>query len=103
MLVIIDREVYAKINHFYAIAMILHPTLGEGVVEAKKHRLYAAVRKIGQCPGIYPLARVKKDWIKKHYREMIYEDFHFAFDYVTLDTGEVIVYVFDAVHSKLNH
>jgi len=49
------------------------------------------------------LARVKAEWVKEGYREMICEDFHFAFDLVDLDNGETIVYVFDAVHSLLNH
>lgn len=103
MKVVIDDVVHTKIEEFYTIAMALHPTLDVRTVDAKKTRLYVAVRRIGIFPEHFPVARVKKDWIKKGYKEMICEDFHFAFDYVLSDKGEIIVYVFDVVHSKLNH
>jgi len=83
--------------------MSLHPTLDEAVVEQKKNRLYESIATLSMFATIYPMARIKADWVKAGYREMICEDFHFAFDMVDLDNGETIVYVFDAVHSLLNH
>lgn len=36
MIVRIDNAVHAEIEKFYAISMLLHPTLDETVVQAKK-------------------------------------------------------------------
>lgn len=44
MIIRIDNAVHAEIENFYAISMLLHPTLDETVVQAKKARLYAAIR-----------------------------------------------------------
>ncbi len=103
MKVVIDQKAQEKIESFYSISMTLHPTLDIAVVRAKKKRLFDAVRSLSTYASIYPLARVKKEWIEAGYREMICEDFHFAFDLVDLETNETIVYVFDAEHSLLNH
>lgn len=103
MRVVIDNLVHETLEEFYSISMALHPTLDEVVVEKKKVRLYAALRGLATHASIYPLARIKSNWVEAGYREMICEDFHFAFDFVDLDNGETIVYVFDAVHSLLNH
>lgn len=77
--------------------------MDEKVVEKKKDRLYQSLASLSITATIYPLARVKSDWVEAGYREMICEDFHFAFDLVDIDNGETIVYVFDAVHSLLNY
>lgn len=103
MRVQIDHAVHLQIDEFYMMSMQLHPTLDEATVEAKKNRLYEAVRAVGMHPTIYPMARVRKDWVEQGYREMICEDFHFAFDLVDLEDGETIVYIFDAIHSLLNY
>ena len=103
MRVLLDQRVQEKIESFYSISMTLHPTLDIEVVRAKKQRLFAAIRSLSSYASIYPLARVKNEWIELGYREMICEDFHFAFDFVDLETGETIIYVFDAEHSLLNH
>jgi len=103
MRVQIDNLVHDRIEEFYSISMELHPSLSLEAVLAKKDRLYSAIRDLSIYASIYPLARVNAAWIAAGYREMICEDFHFAFDLVDLDNGETIVYVFDAVHSLLNH
>lgn len=103
MRVVIDSNVQTIIEDFYSISMSLHPTLDEKVVEKKKDRLYQSLASLSITATIYPSARVKSDWVEAGYREMICEDFHFAFDLVDLDNGETIVYVFDAVHSLLNY
>lgn len=103
MRVQINHLVQDKIEEFYSISMALHPSLSLESVIAKKDRLYSALRSLSIYASIYPLARVIPAWIEAGYREMICEDFHFAFDIVDLDNGETIVYVYDAVHSLLNH
>lgn len=103
MRVVLDLKVQEKIESFYSISMTLHPTLDIAIVRAKKKRLFAALRELSKYATIYPLARVKDNWVEQGYREMICEDFHFAFDFVDLETDETIIYVFDAEHSLLNH
>ena len=68
-------------NH---LSMQLHPSLDEAVVQAKKARLYEAIRSLKVYAYIHPMARYKRAWIDAGYREFIAEDFHFAyqiFDY----------------------
>ena len=103
MRVVIDRKVHEKIQMFYDKAIELHEALDYATVDKKITRLYASVNKLSENATIYRRARVIPEWISKGYREMIHEDFHFAFDIVELEDGECIVYVFDAVHSYLNH
>ena len=103
MRVVIDNKAHYAIEEFYSMSMALHPSLSYEAVEAKKCRLYAAIHNLSIYATIYPLARIRQEWRKEGYREMICEDFHFAFDIVDLDTGETIVYIFDAVHSLLNY
>lgn len=103
MRVRIDNRVHEQIEEFYSISMELHPSLSMDAVMEKKERLYSALHSLSLYASIYPLARVNPIWVAAGYREMICEDFHFAFDLVDLDNGETIVYVFDAVHSLLNH
>lgn len=103
MRVVIDKRVHEQIEEFYSISMALHPMLDEQTVLLKKERLYAAIRELSKYANIFPLARVRRSWIDEGFREMVCEDFHFAFDIVDTDNGETIVYVFDAVHSLLNY
>ena len=104
MIVRIDNAVHAEIENFYAISMLLHPTLDEAVVQAKKARLYAAIRSLKDYAYIYPSARYKRAWMDAGYREFIAEDFHFAYQiFLVEETGETIAYVIDACHSLLYH
>lgn len=50
MIVRIDNSVHTEIETFYAISMQLHPTLSEAVIQAKKERLYAAIRSLKDYP-----------------------------------------------------
>ena len=65
----------------------------------KVDRLYNSLESLGTYARIYPVARFKKEWIDKEYREYICEDFHFAFQIYTLENGTEIVRIHDAVHS----
>jgi len=104
MQVRIDNNVHLQIADFYAISMELHPLLSEAVVEAKKNRLYAAIRSLKDFAHIYPKARYKQTWIDAGYREFIAEDFHFAYKiYRIEETKEEVAYVIDACHSLLYH
>ena len=104
MIVRIDNAVHEEIENFYAISMLLHPTLDETVVQAKKARLYAAIRSLKDYAYIYPSARYKRAWIDAGYREFIAEDFHFAYQIFLIgETGETVAYVIDACHSLLYH
>ena len=102
MIVRIDKNVHVQIAEFYAIALALHPTLDEATIERKKSRLYAAIRELETYATIYPKARYKRAWIDAGYNEFIVEDFHFAYKiYRIEETGELVAYVVDAVHSLL--
>lgn len=103
MKVFIDKIVHKQIVDFYDAAMQHHITLDEATVNRKIDRLYDALESLGEFGSIYPLARLKADWIKKGYREFICEDFHFAFQIYALENGEEIIRVHDAVHSLLYH
>lgn len=103
MRVFIDTIVHDTIERFYSIALELHPALDEVTVLKKINRLYSALESLGDYPHIYAKARYKTSWQEKGYREFICEDFHFAFQIYTLETGERIVRVHEAVHSLLYH
>ena len=101
MRVFIDKEVHRQIESFYEAAMAHHITLDEATVIKKIDRLYDALESLGTYAEIYPIARLKSDWISKGYQEFICEDFHFAFKVEQMISGERIVIVHDAVHSLL--
>lgn len=103
MQVIIEKEVTTAITDFYAVSMMLHPTLDRQTVVNKANRLYDAIEAIGLMPNIYPKARLKQSWIDAGYQEMIAEDFHFAFRVEQMPNGEMGVVVYDACHSLLYH
>lgn len=101
MKVYIEQTVHKQIEQFYEEALLKHDALDELTVTKKIQRLYDALEALGDYAYIYPLARLKSDWIKKGYREYICEDFHFAYQIYVLDDGERIVRIHDAVHSLL--
>lgn len=101
MRVIIQNRVFLVVTDFYAVSMNLHPTLDRATVVKKVNRLFDAVDCLGQFPTIYPKARLKQSWMDADYREMICEDFHFAFKVEELEDGEQVAVVYDAVHSLL--
>jgi hypothetical protein len=103
MRVFIDKGVHASIENFYDMVLSLHDALDEQTILKKVHRLYDAMMDLGDYAKIYPLARLKKDWINKEYREFICEDFHFAYQIYTLSNGEEIVRIHDACHSLFYH
>lgn len=103
MRVFIDKEVHLQIESFYEAAMAHHITLDEATVIKKIDRLYDALESLGDYAEIYPVSRLNSDWISKSYQEFICEDFHFAYKIYTMDDGERIVRIHDAVHSMLYH
>lgn len=103
MKVFIDTIVHDSIERFYRATLELHPALDEVTVIKKVSRLYNALESLGDYPHIYAKARYKKSWQAKGYREFLCEDFHFAYQIYTLETGEKIVRVHEAVHSLLYH
>lgn len=103
MRVKISDRVHISIREFYEQSLILHPSLEENVVYRKIDRLYLSMEALGDYFGIYPIARFRRDWQMNGYREFIVEDFHFAYRVETLETGENVVVIYDAVHSLLYH
>lgn len=103
MRVIIDKGVHASIEEFYDSSLFMHRALDEETVLKKMSRLYDAMEALGNYARIYPLARLKKEWIDKEYREFICEDFHFAYQIYTLPSGEEIVRIHEACHSFIYH
>lgn len=102
MTVRIDNNVHAQIEDFYITSVAMHPTLSEEVVQAKKKRLYAALQSLKDYARIYSKARYKRAWRDAGYRELIAEDFHFAYEILIVEeTGEEVAYVVDASHSYL--
>lgn len=103
MRVVIDKGVHASIDEFYDTALFLRRALDEETILNKMGRLYDAMEALGKYARIYPLARLKKEWIEKEYREFICEDFHFAYQIYTLPNGEEIVRIHEACHSFIYH
>ena len=103
MRVFIDKKVHLQIESLFVAAMEYYMTLDEATVIKKIDRLYDAMESLGTYAEIYPIARLKQDWISKGYQEFICEDFHFAYRIYVLEDGERIVRVHDAVHSLLYH
>ncbi len=101
MKVYIEQTVHNQVEQFYEEALLKHGALDELTIIKKIQRLYDALEALGDYAYIYPLARLKDDWIKKGYREYICEDFHFAYQIYIMDDGERIVRIHDAVHSLL--
>jgi len=101
MKVYIEQTVHNQVEQFYEEALLKHGALDELTIIKKIQRLYDALEALGDYAYIYPLARLKDDWIKKGYREYICEDFHFAYQIYTLEDGTEIVRIHDAVHSLL--
>lgn len=67
MKVFIDKAVHEEIVSFYEVAMNHHITLDEATVLKKIDRLYDAMESLGTYGEIYPIARLKADWISKGY------------------------------------
>ncbi len=103
MTIYIDEEVHEKLISFYQSALKNHETLDEATVVNKINRLYDALDSLEDAAEIYPITRLKDNWISKGYREFICEDFHFAFQIYVLADGERIVRVHDVVHSMSYH
>lgn len=101
MKVYIEFKVHQCIDEFYDYALKHHVALDDVTVVHKIERLYAAIDALGSYPYIYPLARLKQEWIDQEYREFICEDFHFAYQIYTLPDNTMIVRIHDACHSLL--
>lgn len=101
MKVYIEQVVHYQVEQFYEEALLKHGALDKLTVIKKIQRLYDSLEALGDYAYLYPLARLKSDWIKKGYREYICEDFHFAYQIYVLDDGERIVRIHDVVHSLL--
>lgn len=101
MRIIIDEKVHQSIEDFYRAAMNKHITLTYQTVEDKKNRLYDSIEDLKYNHRIYPKARLKQEWIDAEWQEFICEDFHFAYESGYDESGEEVIYVYDAVHSLL--
>jgi glycosylphosphatidylinositol transamidase (GPIT) subunit GPI8 len=101
MIVIIEERVHQVIDEFYYYALTHHEALDYETVIKKINRLYDALESLSVYGQIYPKARLKEDWILHHYKEFIYEDFHFAFQIYEIEDGEKVVRVHDACHSLM--
>lgn len=100
MRVVVTPLVEAKINAFYDAAMDKHSLLSEQAVMTKKNRLIASLQILSITQG-FKKAQYNRLWIANGWRELIVEDFHFAFEEVMTLDGEHVVIVRDAVHSLL--
>ena len=80
--------------------MLNHPLLSEQTVLAKKNRLISSLQILSITQG-FKKAQYNRQWIANGWRELIVEDFHFAFEVAKTSEGEHVVIVRDAVHSLL--
>lgn len=103
MKVIIDRNVEKKLNLFYASARIQHPTLDAITVRKKMRRLKQEILSLSYFPERHPLARYKQEWIEKEFRDLAFENFHFAYKVVQIPSGELAVYVADVCYDMGYH
>ena len=102
MKVIVSPIVRIKINEFYKAAMRNHPSLSEETVLKKANRMFKGLQVLSMTQG-FPEARLNQEWRANGWRELVIEDFHFAFELVNNVDGERIVVVRDAIHSLLYH
>ena len=102
MKVIVSPVVRIKINEFYKAAMRNHPSLSEETVLKKANRMFKGLQILSLTQG-FSEARLHREWISNGWRELVIEDFHFAFEVVENVDGEHIVVVRDATHSLLYH
>ena len=100
MRVIVSPIVRLKIKGFYQAAMTNHPLLSEETVMKKMNRMFACLEILAVTQG-FKKAQYNRQWIANGWRELIVEDFHFAFEIVKTPDGEPVVIVRDAVHSLL--
>ena len=100
--VIVSPIVRIKINEFYKAAMRNHPSLSEETVLKKANRMFKGLQVLIMTQG-FPEARLNQEWRANGWRELVIEDFHFAFEVVDNVDGERIVVVRDAIHSLLYH
>ena len=104
MRIIVEERVDQAIDAFYDASILIHwHTLSHETVERKKNRLYDGLESLADYATIFPKARLKQEWIENNWQEYICEDFHFAYKIHTMDDGEKIVWIHDAVHSLLYH
>lgn len=99
--VYVDQQVHDCIEAFYEYAKLHYITLDEITVLRKIQRVYDELHRLGDYAGSYGNARLKKDWIKKGYKECIVEDFHFAFQLYQNEHNQPLVYIHEACHSLL--
>jgi len=100
MRVVVTPLVETRINAFYDAAMLNHPLLSEQTVMAKKNKLISSLQILSITQG-FKKAQFNRQWIANGWRELIVEDFHFAFEVAQTPDGEPVVIVRDAVHSLL--
>lgn len=100
MRVIVSPIVRAKIKSFYQAAMTNHPLLSEDTAMKKMNRMLNSLEILAITQG-FKKAQYNRQWIANGWRELIVEDFHFAFEVVRTSAGERVVIVKDAVHSLL--
>lgn len=102
MKVIVSPIVRIKINEFYKAAMRNHSSLSEETVLKKADRMFKGLQNLSLTQG-FSEARLHQEWKSNGWRELVIEDFHFAFEVVDNIDGEQIVVVRDAIHSLLYH
>ena len=100
MKVIVSPIVRIKINEFYKAAMRKHPSFSEETVLKKADRMFKGLQILSLTQG-FPEARLHQEWRTNGWRELVIEDFHFAFEVVDKVGGEGVVVIRDAVHSML--
>ena len=102
MKVVISSVVRSNINEFYKAAMQNHPSLSEEIVLKKANRMFRGLQILSTTQG-FQKARLNHKWKANGWRELVIEDFHFAFEVVDSFNGERVVMVHNAVHSLLYH
>ena len=102
MKIIVSPIVRIKINEFYKAAMRNHPSLSEETVLKKADRMFKGLQILSLTQG-FSEARLHQEWRDNDWRELVIEDFHFAFEVVDNVDGERIAVVRDAIHSLLYH
>lgn len=102
MKIIVSPIVRIKINEFYKAAMRNHPSLSEETVLKKADRMFKGLQILSLTQG-FSEVRLHQEWRDNDWRELVIEDFHFAFEVVDNVNGERIVVVRDAIHGLLYH
>ena len=98
MRVLIERQVFEKINEFSLAAMRNHPLLSRETIERRIQLLQQGLETLRDIQD-FRKARLKQEWIMREWHEFVCEGFVFAYEVCEDEAShERFVWVRDVIH-----